>query len=124
MSGRWTFPWEELASQGAPAPDGLSLSDRSVYRELRALYREVFAGHLTREQAGREKRLLRREWEKAKEAEAFAAKQAAYHVRLRRRVEQSLSACRKNPSRENALRLCDAIDGLERPMEDLGGGAV
>lgn len=114
MSERWTFPWEQGASRGAEMPDGLSLPDQMAYAALRSIYRDFHEKRLDREQAAREKRLIRREWEKAKEAEAFERKLADYHVRLRRAIERAACACRKEPTAESALRLCDVIDGLER----------
>lgn len=95
-------------------PDGLSLPDQMAYAALRSIYRDFHEKRLDREQAAREKRLIRREWEKAKEAEAFERKLADYHVRLRRAIERAACACRKEPTAESALRLCDVIDGLER----------
>ena len=114
MSERWTFPWEQDASWGAEMPESLSLADQMAYTALRNIYGAYHEKRLDREQAGREKRLLRRSWEKAKEAEAFDRKQMDYHVRLIRAVESAACACRKDPAPENALRLCDVIDGLDR----------
>lgn len=51
---------------------------------------------------------------KAKVAEAFDRKVTDYHVRLIRAVELAVCVCRKDPTPENAIRLCDVIDGLER----------
>ena len=114
MSERWTFPWEQEASRGAEMPDGLCLPDQMAYAALRSIYRDFHEKRLDREQAGQEKRLLRRSWEKAKEAEAFGRKLTDHHVRLIRAVESATCACRKDPTPENALRLCNVIDGLER----------
>lgn len=113
MSEPWTFPWEREASRGAEMPDGLCLPDQMAYAALRSIYRDFHEKHMDREQAAREKRLIRREWEKAKEGEAFERKLSDYHVRLRRAVEQAACKFRKDPTVENALGLCDALDGLE-----------
>ena len=115
MSEVWTFPRERQASQGSDMPDGLPLADQMAYTALRSIYRDFREKRMDREQASWEKRLLRRSWEKAKEAEAFSDKLTDYHTRLIRAVEQAVCACRKDPTPENAIRLCDAIDGLERP---------
>lgn len=114
MSETWTFPWEQDAQRGADMPEGLSLADQMTYTALRNIYGSYREKRIAREQASLEKRLLRREWEKVKEAEAFDRKLTDHHVRLIRAVEQAACACRKDPTPENALRLCDMIDGLER----------
>lgn len=115
MSEVWTFPWEQDARRGADMPEGLGLADMMAYTALRSIYRDFQEKRLDREQAAREKRLLRREWEKAREAEAFDRKLTDYHVRLIRAAERAVCACRKDPTPENAVRLCDVIDGLDRP---------
>lgn len=117
MSETWTFPWEREAQRGMELPEGLPLVDVMAFTALRNIYRAYRDKRIVREQATREKRLLRREWEKAKEAVAFDRKLTHYHVRLIRVVEQAACACRKDPTPKNALRLCDVIDGLERPAD-------
>ena len=113
MSERWEFPWEQEAQRGADMPDGLKLADQMAYAALRSIYHDFHEKRMDRGQASREKQLLRRSWEKAKEAEAFSDKLTAHHVRLIRATERVVCACRKDPTPENALRLCDAIDGLD-----------
>lgn len=113
VSGIWTFPWEREARRGTGLPDGLALADQMGFLALRSIYRDYYEKRMDRAQAAAEKKKLRRAWEAAKEAEAFDRKLMDYHVRLRRNVEQSMSRCRREPTAENAVRLCDAIDGLE-----------
>lgn len=114
MNGTWAFPWEQAASRGNRVPDGLSLADQMAYISMRGIYQEFYAKRLDRESASAEKRMVFRRWEKAREAEAFDKKLTACYVRLLKNTELAASACRKNPTPENALRLCDIIDGLER----------
>lgn len=117
MSEVWTFPWEQDAQRESDMPEGMALADMMAFTALRNIYGAYHDKRLEREQATREKRLLRREWEKAKEAEAFDRKLTDHHVRLIRAVERAVCACRKDPTPENAIRLCDVIDGLERPAD-------
>lgn len=114
MSEVWTFPWEQAAQRGQELPEGLALADMMAYTTLRNIYGAYREKRIDREQASREKRLLRREWEKAKEAEAFDRKMTDRHTRLIRAVERAVCDCRKEPTPENAVRLCDVIDGFER----------
>ncbi len=130
MSERWMFPWEEPARRGAALPEELALADQMAYTTLRNIYWSFREKRIDREQASREKRVLRREWEKAKDTEAFERKLVEHHVRLIRAVEQAVTRCRKEPTAENALRLCDAIDGMGRrrtglpPVHGSAAGAV
>ncbi len=61
----------------------------------------------------RKKRRLRREWEKAVSLFAAEDKLCRYHSRLLRDTEAAKTACRKYPTPENAMRLCNVLDGLE-----------
>lgn len=102
------------AAQNILPPD-LSLSDQMAYSALRNIYRAFHAGSIDRERAGEEKRRLRGAWEQAREAEALERKLLDYHVRLIRGTELAIIRCRKDPTAENALYLCNVLDGFERP---------
>lgn len=115
VRGQWDFPFEREAAQNLPPPEGLSLADLMAYSGLRNIYRAFRAGDISRDRAREEKRQLRREWEKAKEAEALERKLLDYHVRLIRGTELAIIRCRKDPTAENALYLCNVLDGFERP---------
>ena len=113
MRDTWHFPFEQKAMRGDSMPEGMPLADQMAFTALRNLYWAYREKHMSREQASAEKSVLRRQWEQAKAAEAFENKLTAYHVRQRKAVERAASACRKEPTRENAIRLCDCLDGLE-----------
>ncbi len=114
MREQWDFPFEREAAQNILPPD-LSLSDQMAYSALRNIYQAFQAGSIDRERAGEEKRRLRRAWEQAKEAEALEKRLLDYHVRLIRGAELAIIRCRKDPTAENALYLCNVLDGFERP---------
>ncbi len=111
----YEFPWEQLARRGEEIPEGLGLADQWAYLAVRSIYADYRAKRLTREQASAEKMKIRRAYEDALSAMRLQDKLIAHHVRLIRAAEQALSAVRKDPTPENALRLCDILDGLERP---------
>lgn len=121
MSRKVEFPFEQEARRGIASPGGSSLTDLMAYSALRNIYRAFHTGDIGRDRAGEEKRLLRRSWEQAKEAEAFERKLCAYHTRLIRAMERAVCRCRKEPTEENALYLCDVLDGIERPEVDESG---
>jgi hypothetical protein len=118
---QWDFPFEREAGQNLPLPEGLSLADRMAYSALRNIYRAFHAGDIGRDRAGEEKQRLRRAWEQARESEAFERKLCAYHTRLIGAMERAVCRCRKEPTAENALYLCDVLDGIERPEVDESG---
>ncbi len=115
MSRKVEFPFEQEARRGLPAPDSLSLADRMAYIALRGIYQQFYVGQINQEQAGMEKQQLWQEWTRAKETEAFERKLQDYHVRLIRGAELAIIRCRKDPTAENALYLCNVLDGFERP---------
>lgn len=112
-NAKFEFPWERQAQRGDLMPDGLSLPDQMAYPAMRNIYLSFQEKRISQKQAAQEKCLLRREWEEAKKAEAFEKKLSDHHVRLWRAVERAACACRKNPTKENAVRLCDAVDGIQ-----------
>ncbi len=117
MNEQWDFPFEREAAQNLPPPDLslASLADQMAYSALRNIYQAFQAGSIDRKRAGEEKRRLRRAWEQAKEAEALEKRLLDYHVRLIRGAELAIIRCRKDPTAENALYLCNVLDGFERP---------
>lgn len=121
MSEKWSFPWEREAARGEEMPDGLPLVDQMAYTALRNIYERFHERRTEREQAAREKRLVVREWQRAKDREAFDRRLSYHHVRLIRATERANCVCRKDPSPENALMLCNAIDGLDLGVETGGG---
>lgn len=114
----YAFPWERAAMRGEPMPEGLCLPEQWGYKALRQTYREFYGEALPREAASREKRLIVAEIRGGLAAKAFADKLTEHHVRVLRGAEAAKAACRKDPTPENALRLCDVLDGLERMEED------
>lgn len=111
----YVFPWEERARRGGELPEGLGLTDQQAYLAVRAVYADYRAKRLTRDQASEEKRKIRRAYEDALRAEQFRDRLVAHRVRQIRATEAAVTAVRKEPTAENALRLCDILDGLERP---------
>ena len=107
-------PWERQAAAGEPLPDGLDLPNQQAYVALRYLHAAFAAGHLTADQAGEDKRKIVQTLKTAESREETSRKLDAWHIRLIRATEQANTAVRKDPTPENALRLCDVLDGLER----------
>ncbi len=110
----YAFPWEREAMQGAEMPDGLSLYDQMAYLSLRTLYHDYHEKRLDRKTASAEKRRIVGAWDKAKRTAEFERNLAFFQARVYKDSEGAKTAVRKDPSPENALRLCNVLDGLER----------
>ncbi len=114
----YAFPWEREAMRGEEMPDGLSLYDQMAYLSLRILYRDYHEKRLDRETASTEKHRIFAAWDKAKCTVEFERKLSYFHARLYKDTEMAKTAVRKDPSPENAVRLCNVLDGLERYRPD------
>lgn len=95
-------------------PDGLSLEDMSAYQFLVLLYERYRRKQITREQAVEEKGKMLSELDRRKRSAAFESKLMLYHARQTKAAESVLNAYRKDRTLENADRLCNVLDGLER----------
>lgn len=109
------WSWEPDAQAEREMPDGLPLADQMAYTTMRNIYAAHHRKQLPREVAVAEKQKVIRAYEQAKEAEAFQNRLAQYQARQRKAAEAAATACRKDPTPENAIRLCNVLDGLERP---------
>lgn len=112
------WPWEKDAMAERPMPDGLGLFDQAAYTSVRNLYAAHHRENLDRETASAEKKKVKHKYDQAVEDEKFRNKQAIYHIKVHKQAEQAITAVRKDPSPENALRLVDVLDGIEREWKD------
>lgn len=101
--------------RGEELPDGLSLPDQMPYTALRNTYRAYYDKTISRDAAAAEKQRIRLAWERAVSRAAFDQRLTTYHVKVIRETEAAKNAFRKDPTPANALRLCDAMDGLPPP---------
>lgn len=110
----YVFPWEREAMRGEEMPDELSLYDQMAYISLRTLYHDYHEKRLDRETASAEKRRIVGAWQRAKDTADFQRKLAFFSARVFKDTEAAKIAVRKDPSPENAIRLCNVMDGIER----------
>ncbi len=101
------LPYEELAMQGEPMPDGLNAAEQLMYLSLRMLYSQHKSGYISRELAMQEKRKIASEF---KRNEALF-KMNDYHIELINRTELAIWRYRKNRTLENADRLIGVFQG-------------
>ncbi len=114
----YDFPWEREAMKGAEMPDGLSIYDQMAYLSLRTLYHDYHERRLDRKTASAEKRRILGAWDRAKHTAEFDRKLALFRARICKETEGVKTAVRKDPSPENAIKLCNVLDGLERYRPD------
>lgn len=111
---KWSFPWERQAMKGEPMPEGLKLHEQMAFLAMRYIYLSYYAEKITQGQASEEKQKVRREYEKAEKNLKIQQKYIDYHVKQTTATEWIMREVRKNPTPENAIRLCNIIDGLEK----------
>lgn len=99
---------------GEEMPDGLDLADQMAYTSMRNIYCLYQKKAISRDQASAEKCQIRRKWKLSKDAIEFASKTAEFRSKQLKLTELAKTECRKNPTPENTLRLCDILDGIER----------
>lgn len=119
----YAFPWEREAMRGAEMPDGLSLYDQMAYLSLRTLYHDYHEKRLDRATASAEKRRIIGAWQRAKDTAEFQRKLAFFSAQVFKDTEAAKTAVRKNPTPENAIRLCNVMDGIERSIPREGDTA-
>ena len=113
------FPWERAAKNGDEMPDGLPLPDQLAYTAIRNVYYAYYNKIIPRDVAAAEKKKIRFEYVKASDALVFQDKLCDQHVRMNRETEGAKNAFRKNPTVENGIRLCDAMDGFHPDLRFL-----
>lgn len=105
------FPFETIAANGEPMPDGLDLPDQYAFQFLANMYARIRNGNLDREQAAKEKGAMTYKHSIAKNILKSSSIMAKYWADLRRDIECIHTAYIKNPTKENADRLSAALDG-------------
>lgn len=114
MSSEFTWDWERAAMRGDDMPERLPLPDQMAYTAMRNLYVAYHRNIIDRGSASAEKRRIMRSYKLAVDQIAFDDKLARHRAQILRDTEAAKTACRKEPTAENAARLCDTLDGLCR----------
>ena len=112
------WSWEADAMADREMPEGLSLADQAAYTAIRNIYAAHRAGRLSREAGAAEKRRVKRRYDLEMGERERERKLALHRAQVIRLTEQAITAVRKDPSPENALRLVDVLDGIEREWKD------
>lgn len=111
---------EDLAFRGEELPKELDSTEMLLFLMFRSLYEFARWSKMDQEQGRREKMRILRIFEKERRARDFEQKLTKIHVKLIKDSELLKAACRKEPTPENAIRLCNALDGLLKLPDDTG----
>lgn len=102
-----TFPWEPIAMEGGTMPDNLSPPEQVLFVGLRYLYRSKKDGLINRETAVKEKKMMLAAYEVHKFWDHLFD-QVTDQIKG---TELARAEYRKNPTEENGIKLCKAIEG-------------
>lgn len=104
------LPNERLALAGAPMPEGLEMPEQMLYQALASLYGRFRANLIDKESAAKEKQAIADayHWYKKDYETSYA------WIWILHNVEIATSACRKDPTPENALALCEVLEGKKK----------
>ena len=118
----FALPYEQAAMHNEEMPAGLSIYDQAAFQALRHLYRSHRMKIIDRAQASHEKKMIVKARIEAAAVAAFEQKCAFARAATIRLTEAAKTACRKDPTPENAMRLVNVLDGLERSSPDERNG--
>lgn len=106
------LPNERRALAGAPMPEGLEMPEQMLYQALASLYGRFRANLIDKESAAKEKQAIADayHWYKKDFETSYA------WIWILHNVELAVSACRKNPTQENALVLCEVLEGRKKDL--------
>lgn len=106
------FTWERVAATGQPMPTCLPTAEQNAFQAMARLYERFNAGTVSREQAATEKARIKASLKDEIDMENFKDNLAYQRQLILRQTEMSKNACRKDPTPENAIALCDSIDAI------------
>lgn len=106
------LPNERLALAGAPMPEGLEMPEQMLYQALASLYGRFRTSLIDKESAAKEKQAIADSyhWYKKDFETSYA------WIWILHNVEIAVSACRKEPTQENALVLCEVLEGRKTDL--------
>lgn len=106
------LPNERLALAGAPMPEGLEMPEQMIYQALASLYGRFRANLIDKESAVKEKQAIADayHWYKKDFETSYS------WIWILHNVEIASSTCRKDPTPENALALCEVLEGRKKEL--------
>lgn len=115
------FPFERAAMRGDPMPEGLRLYEQSAFQALRHLYSMYHRKAISREDAAREKKLIRFQYDRAKADFETNRKNILDNARMWKEIEEAANRFGKDRTLENAEAFVQAVYGCGLKSETGGG---
>jgi hypothetical protein len=106
------FTWEKAAAMGEAMPTCLPTAEQKAFQAIAYLYARYRTGVIEKEQAAAEKRQIKASLADEIAMENFQDNLAYQREMILRQSEMAKIACRKEPTPENAIALCDKIDAI------------
>ena len=108
------FTWERAAAMGEAMPTCLPTAEQNAFQAIAYLYARFRANAVSREQAATEKARIKASLKDEIDMENFKDNLAYQRQLILRDSEMAKIACRKDPTPENAIALCDSIDAIQK----------
>ncbi len=105
---------EDLAASGARMPDNLPSAEQKFFQTMARLYERYRDKKVDQKTASTEKRQAYMAVKREIAEDTFRDNLIVHSERANRLTETARCLCRKSPTKENAISLCDAIDGLSQ----------
>lgn len=106
------FTWEKAAAMGEPMPPCLPTAEQNAFQAIAHLYARFNIKAIGREQAASDKARIKASLTDEIAMETFRDNLAYQREMIIRGTEMARIACRKEPTPDNALALCDTIDAI------------
>lgn len=112
------FPWERdiiksiRSGSEIEIPDNMPLYEEAAFSAMVFVYRLYYNNMVTRDSAASQKQRIYRKYDDAKKQQEFSDRLAEFRARILKETEDAATKCRKDPTPENAIALCDAIHGI------------
>lgn len=113
---------EDLAASGARMPDNLPSAEQKFFQTMSRLYERYRDKKIDQKTASAEKRQAYMAVRREIAEDTFRDNLIVHSEKVNRLTESARCLCRKSPTPENALNLCNAIDGLSQ--EDPARSAI
>ena len=112
------FPFERAAMRGDPMPEGLRIYEQAAYQALRYLYAMYHRKAISREEAAREKKLIRVQYDRAKADFETNRRNLLAHAEMWRKIEAAANRFGQERTLENAEAFVQAVYGCGVKKEE------
>ena len=116
------LPFERAAMRGDPMPEGLRIYEQAAYQALRYLYAMYHRKAISREDAAREKKLIRVQYDRAKADFETNQSNLLAHAGTWRKTEEPANRFGQERTLDNAEAFVRAVYGCGVKKEEKNDG--